>query len=87
MKATFEPSQFWIDLMKPSGADESRTLLEIRRGEKVSKYRVPQKYRLKVNGSEGHKNGANQILILCMFSLLQDIWFIGSTIDFSFKIE
>ena len=23
-------------------------------------YRVPQKYRLKVYGSEGHKNGANQ---------------------------
>ena len=32
-----------------------------------SSYRVPQKYRLKVYGSEGHKNGANQILILCMF--------------------
>ena len=30
-------------------------------------YRVPQKYRLKVYGSEGHKNGANHILILCMF--------------------
>ena len=30
-------------------------------------YRVPQKYRSKVHGSEGHKNGANQILILCMF--------------------
>ena len=30
-------------------------------------YRVPQNYRLKVYGSEGHKNGANQILILCMF--------------------
>ena len=30
-------------------------------------YRVPQKYRPKVYGSEGHKNGANQILILCMF--------------------
>ena len=30
-------------------------------------YRVPQNYRLKVNGSEGHKNGANQILIMCMF--------------------
>ena len=30
-------------------------------------YRVPQKYRLKVYGSEGHKNGANQTLILCMF--------------------
>ena len=33
----------------------------------LSTYRVPQKYRLKVYGSEGHKNGANQILILCMF--------------------
>ena len=33
----------------------------------VCLYRVPQKYRLKVYGSEGHKNGANQILILCMF--------------------
>ena len=30
-------------------------------------YRVPQKYRLKEDGSEGHKNGSNQILILCMF--------------------
>ena len=30
-------------------------------------YRVPQKYRLKEYGSEGHKNGANQIIILCMF--------------------
>ena len=30
-------------------------------------YRVPINYRLKVYGSEGHKNGANQILILCMF--------------------
>ena len=34
---------------------------------KSAMYRVPQKYRLKVYGSEGHKNGANQILILCMF--------------------
>ena len=33
----------------------------------VNMYRVPQKYRPKVYGSEGHKNGANQILILCMF--------------------
>ena len=33
----------------------------------ISKYRVPQKYRLKVYGSEGHKNGANHILFLCMF--------------------
>ena len=30
-------------------------------------YRVPQKYRLKVYGSEGHKNGANHIIFLCMF--------------------
>ena len=30
-------------------------------------YRVPQKYRLKVYGSEGHKNGANHILIMCIF--------------------
>ena len=30
-------------------------------------YRVPQKYRLKLCGSEGHQNGSNQILILCMF--------------------
>ena len=32
-----------------------------------SLYRVPINYRLKVYGFEGHKNGANQILILCMF--------------------
>ena len=31
------------------------------------RYRVPQNDRVKVYGSEGHKNGANQILILCMF--------------------
>ena len=30
----------------------------------ICSYRVPQKYRPKVYGSEGHKNGANQILIL-----------------------
>ena len=30
-------------------------------------YRVPQNYRYKVSGSEGHKNEANPILILCMF--------------------
>ena len=30
-------------------------------------YRVPQNDRVKVYGSEGHKNGANQIFILCMF--------------------
>ena len=50
-------------------------------------YRVPQNYRLKVHGSEGHKNGANQILSCACFSLLLDIWFKGITIDFSFKIE
>ena len=33
----------------------------------IALYRVPQKYRPKVYGSEGRKNGANQILILCMF--------------------
>ena len=30
-------------------------------------YRVPQKYRLKEYGCEGHQTGSNQILILCMF--------------------
>ena len=37
--------------------------------------------------SEGHKNEANQILILCMFSSTLGHWFNGITIDFSFKIE
>ena len=32
-------------------------------------YRVPQKYCRKVYVSQGHKNWANQILILCMFLL------------------
>ena len=44
---------------------------------KLHLYRVPINYRLKVNGSERHKNGANQILFLCMFSPLWDIWFNG----------
>ena len=34
---------------------------------KLWSYRVPINYCLKVYSSEGHKNGANQILILCMF--------------------
>ena len=53
----------------------------------TSMYRVRQKYCPKVYDSEGHKNEANQILILCIFSPLWDIWFNGITIDFSFKIE
>ena len=36
-------------------------------GHFASTYRVPQKYRPKVYGSEGHKNGANHIIFLCMF--------------------
>ena len=50
-------------------------------------YRVPINYRWKVNGSERHKNGANQILFLCMFSPLWDIWFNGLQLILSSKLS